>query len=50
MQPRYTITTISTKDIKLVERRSEIKKHGFTDEDIYIAGIETLEKQLTKNN
>jgi len=44
-QARYTLTTISTKDIKIVERRAEIKKRGYTDEDIFVAGIEALENK-----
>lgn len=42
---RYTLCTISTKDIKLVERREEIKKQGYTDEEIYRKGVEQLEKK-----
>lgn len=42
-QPRYSFT-VSTKDISIFHRRADIKSLGKTDEDIYIAGIEALER------
>lgn len=44
--PRYTVCSITTKDIELLSRRDELKKYSFTDQDIYIKGIETLEKEI----
>ncbi len=45
---RDTITTISTKDLGLRARRDLVKeKLRVTDEGIYKAGLELLEKQLT---
>lgn len=46
MQARYTLTTITTKDLKVVERREIVKKLGYTDEAIYTAGIESIEKHI----
>jgi hypothetical protein len=45
--PRYSLT-VSTKNADIFIRRNEIKKTGKTDEDIYLAGIEALER--LKNN
>ena len=42
-QPRYSFT-VSTKDVSIFERRNNLKLVGKTDEDIYIAGIEALER------
>ena len=44
--PRYTLASITTKDLSLLERRNNIKSRGFTDEEVYIAGIEALENKL----
>lgn len=47
MAIRETITTISTKDMTLNNRRKELKKKlGVNDEDIYIAGVVALENSL----
>jgi hypothetical protein len=42
-QARYSIATITTKDVELVKRRVDVKSHGYTDEAIYRRGIEVLE-------
>lgn len=47
-QPRYNIT-VSTKSLELMNRRNDIKKLGKTDEEIYLSGIEALER-LTLTN
>lgn len=44
--PRYTLASITTKDIELLSRRNELKNYSFTDEDIYRKGIEVLEKEI----
>lgn len=50
MAIRDAITTISTTDMSIRERRDKIKNNmRITDEQIYITGIETLEKQLTED-
>jgi hypothetical protein len=42
---RYPIASITSKDIEVLTRRDLVKqKHNVTDEDIYIAGLESLEK------
>lgn len=42
---RYPIATITSKDVDLLQRRDLVKqKHNVTDEGIYIAGLESLEK------
>ena len=49
--PRYTIATITTKDINLKHRRDEIKRYGHTDEYIYQRGLEVIAMEnLTQNN
>jgi hypothetical protein len=51
---RYTIASITTKDIELVKRRQNIKEKGFTDESIYRRGIDEIEQDsvsdLSQNN
>lgn len=42
-QPRYSLT-VSTKDVSILERRNDLKAKGYTDEGIYFAGIEALER------
>jgi len=43
LTPRYSLT-ISTKDVNMLHRRDAIKQTGKTDIDIYMAGIEALER------
>jgi hypothetical protein len=45
-EARFSIATITTKDIELVKRRVEVKKSGITDEAIYRKGIEVAEKEI----
>lgn len=42
-QPRYSLT-VSTKDVTVLQRRNDLKAKGYTDEAIYFAGVEALEK------
>lgn len=42
-QPRYSFT-VSTKDISIFQRRNDLKQRGVTDEQIYFAGVEALER------
>lgn len=49
MAMRDTLTTISTTDMSIRERREKIKNNmRVTDEQIFIAGIVHYEKELTK--
>lgn len=41
---RYTIGTITTKNIELLKRSESVRQNGETHESIYIAGLESLEK------
>lgn len=47
---RYTITTITTKDIELFKRSNEVRLSGVTHEAIYRRGIEEIEKDLKKES
>ncbi len=48
---RYSIATITTKDINLKHLRDKIKQSGITDEEIYRRGLESISQdQLTQNN
>lgn len=42
--PRYTICTITTKDINLREECERVRQDGYTYEDILRAGLEALSK------
>lgn len=49
MAMRDTLTTISTTDMTIRERREKIKNNmRITDEQIFIAGITYYENELTK--
>ncbi len=41
-EPRYTVCTIITKDINLVEDSDTVRATGKTHEDIYRAGVEAI--------
>ena len=43
---RYNLASITTTDATLLQRRDTVKQKGLTDEQIYILGIETIEKGL----
>ena len=47
--PRYNIATITTKSIELYNRRNEVKKKGYTDEEIYARGIDEIEKDVVRH-
>lgn len=46
---RYSIATITTKSIDLYNRRNEVKKKGYSDEEIYQRGIDEIEKDIVRN-
>jgi hypothetical protein len=46
---RYSIGTITSKDINLLRRSEALRQNGETHESIYIAGLESLEKRLTSS-
>lgn len=49
--PRYSIATITTKDIDLKHLRDKVKQSGSTDEEIYRRGLEVIaQENLTQNN
>lgn len=43
---RYSICTITTKDLNLVERARNIRIGGITHERIYKRGLEEFEKEV----
>ena len=45
---RYNLASITTTDINILERRNNVKSSGVTDEQIYIKGIEFIEKENKK--
>jgi hypothetical protein len=51
---RYSVCTITTKDIELYKRSRVLQQEGYTAESIYRRGIEELEqdsiKNMTQNN
>ena len=49
--PRYSVASITTRDLDLLRRRDELKKLSLslTDEDIYKRGIESYEKDNNKS-
>lgn len=40
---RYTIGTITSKNMELLQRSESLRQNGETHESIYIAGLEALE-------
>lgn len=46
--PRYNFT-ISTKNVEVIHRRDALKQDGETDETIYIAGLNSLEANKSKD-
>lgn len=46
---RYNLATITTINLRLIERRNTIKKLGFTDEQIYVKGMEFLEQETIED-
>ena len=47
-QARYTLASITTKDINLLTRRDNVKISGITDEEIFKKGIESIENEIAK--
>ena len=48
---RYSIATITTKDINLKHLRDKVKQTGVTDEEVYRKGLEAIaQDQLTQGN
>ncbi len=51
---RYSVGTVTTKDLELYKRSRALQQEGYTVESIYRRGIEELEKDsvesLTQNN
>lgn len=46
---RYSVGTVTTKDIELYKRSRALQQDGYTVESIYRRGIEELEQDSIKN-
>lgn len=44
-KPRYSIATITTSDASLIELSNSVRSNGWTHEDIYRIGLNTLSSE-----